>query len=159
SPPAAPTTWTPSTARSSRLSAEDPAVSAAPHRPQEAAMTQPDDYEVDPTQEPARTPHPDPAVDPEQDPALGPAREGAVDPAQDPEVTHAREGALDPEQDTAEEQTEAEHEPVQDQDLAEAAETSEDEYARPADDAPGEQSIDDALETDRVAAEGADSRN
>src|SRR5690625_6718047 len=53
-------TWTPSTARSSRLSAEDPAVSAAPHRPQEAAMTQPDDYEVDPTQEPARTPHPDP---------------------------------------------------------------------------------------------------
>src|SRR5690625_7930066 len=79
----APTTWTPSTARSSRLSAEDPAVSAAPHRPQEAAMTQPDDYEVDPTQEPARTPHPDPAVEPEQDPALGPAREGAADPAQD----------------------------------------------------------------------------
>lgn len=106
-------------------------------------MTQPDDYEVDPTQEPARTPHPDPAVDPEQDPALGPAREGAVDPAQDP----------------AEEQSVAEHDPVQDQDLAEAAETSEDEYVRPADDAPGEQSIDDALETDRVAAEGADSRN
>src|SRR5699024_6553826 len=74
---------------------------------------------------------------------LGPAREGAVDPAQDP----------------AEEQSVAEHDPVQDQDLAEAAETSEDEYARPADDAPGEQRIDEALEPDRLAAEGADPRN
>src|SRR5699024_8039022 len=67
--------------------------------------------------------------------------------------------ALPSSHDPAEEQSVAEHDPVQDQELAGAAETSEDEYARPADDAPGEQSIDDALETDRVAAEGADSRN
>src|SRR5699024_11405397 len=103
-------------------------------------MTQPDDYEVDPTQEPARTPHPDPAVDPEQDPALGPAREAAVDPAPDP----------------AEEQSVAAHGPVQDQDLAEAAQTSEEEYARPADEAPGAQTIDAALATDRRATEGSD---
>ena len=37
--------------------------------------------------------------------------------------------------------------------------TSEDEYDRGADEEPGEVSIDDALETDRVAAEGPDSRN
>lgn len=49
--------------------------------------------------------------------------------------------------------------PTQDPDLDQLAETSEDEYARPADDEAGEVSIDDALETDRVAAEGADSRN
>lgn len=49
--------------------------------------------------------------------------------------------------------------PAQDPDLDQLAETSEDEYSRPADDEPGEVSIDDALETDRVVAEGADSRN
>lgn len=106
-------------------------------------MTQPDDYTVDPTQDPARTPHPDPAVDPEQDPALGPTQEGALDPAPDPAEAHpVAEGDL-----------------LQDQELTDAARTSEDEYSRPADDFAGEQSIDDALETDRVAAEGADSRN
>lgn len=118
-------------------------------------MTQPDDFEVDPTQDPARTPHPDPAVDPEQDPALGPAREGALDPAQDPAEQHPV-AESDPVQDQDQDQ---DHDQDQDQELAEAVETSEDEYARPADDGPGEQSIDDALETDRVAAEGADSRN
>ncbi|WP_193106341.1 hypothetical protein [Brachybacterium sp. FME24] len=49
--------------------------------------------------------------------------------------------------------------PAADQDLDQLSETSQDEYARPADDEPGEVSIDDALEVDRVAAEGADSRN
>lgn len=46
-----------------------------------------------------------------------------------------------------------------DPDLDQLAETSEDEYERPLEDGSGEVSIDDALETDRVAAEGADSRN
>jgi hypothetical protein len=49
--------------------------------------------------------------------------------------------------------------PAEDPELEELAATSEDEYARGADEEPGEVSIDDALETDRVAAEGPDSRN
>lgn len=106
-------------------------------------MTQPDDHTLDPTQEPARTPHPEPAVDPEQDPALGPTQEGALDPDQDPAEEHPR----------------AEDDLLEDQELTDAALTSEDEYARPADDLNGAQSIDDALETDRVATEGTDSRN
>ncbi|MGP9683837.1 hypothetical protein [Brachybacterium sp. AOP3-A1-3] len=49
--------------------------------------------------------------------------------------------------------------PMQDPEVEKLAETSEDEYERPVEDGPGDVSIDDALETDRVAAEGADSRN
>lgn len=49
--------------------------------------------------------------------------------------------------------------PAEDPELDELAATSEDEYARDADEEPGEISIDDALETDRVVAEGPDSRN
>ena len=49
--------------------------------------------------------------------------------------------------------------PAEDPELDRIVETSEDEYARGADEDPGEVSIDDALETDRVVAEGPDSRN
>lgn len=49
--------------------------------------------------------------------------------------------------------------PAEDPELDRMAATSEDEYDRGADEDPGEVSIDDALETDRVAAEGPDSRN
>lgn len=49
--------------------------------------------------------------------------------------------------------------PAEDPELDQLAATSEDEYDRGADEDPGEVSIDDALETDRVAAEGPDSRN
>lgn len=48
---------------------------------------------------------------------------------------------------------------MQDPEVEKLAETSEDKYERPAEDGSGDVSIDDALETDRVAAEGADSRN
>ncbi len=51
------------------------------------------------------------------------------------------------------------YDPAQDPELDSIVATSEDEYARGADEEPGEVSIDDALETDRVAAEGPDSRN
>lgn len=54
---------------------------------------------------------------------------------------------------------EAAQDPTTEEDSELLAETSEDEYARPGDEDLGEVSIDDALETDRVAAEGADSRN
>lgn len=49
--------------------------------------------------------------------------------------------------------------PAEDPELDDIAATSEDEYARGADEGPGEVSIDDALETDRVVAEGPESRN
>lgn len=49
--------------------------------------------------------------------------------------------------------------PAEDPELDQMAATSQDEYARGADDEPGEMSIDDALETDRVVAEGPESRN
>ncbi|GAA4519839.1 hypothetical protein GCM10023160_04200 [Brachybacterium paraconglomeratum] len=49
--------------------------------------------------------------------------------------------------------------PAEDPELDDIAATSQDEYARGADDEPGEVSIDDALETDRVVAEGPESRN
>ena len=49
--------------------------------------------------------------------------------------------------------------PAEDPELEELSATSQDEYPREADDEPGEVSIDDALETDRVVAEGPDSRN
>lgn len=51
------------------------------------------------------------------------------------------------------------YDPAEDPELDRIAATSEDEYDRGADEEPGEVSIDDALETDRVAAEGPDSRN
>lgn len=51
------------------------------------------------------------------------------------------------------------YDPAEDPELDSLVATSEDEYARGADEEPGEVSIDDALETDRVAAEGPDSRN
>src|SRR5699024_12860221 len=49
--------------------------------------------------------------------------------------------------------------PADDPELDLLAETSEDEYSRSAGEEPGEVSIDDVLETDRVVAEGPDSRN
>ncbi|MDN6399023.1 MAG: hypothetical protein L0K01_01035 [Brachybacterium sp.] len=49
--------------------------------------------------------------------------------------------------------------PAEDPELDRMAATSEDEFARGADEEPGEVSIDAALETDRVVAEGPDSRN
>src|SRR5699024_4851743 len=49
--------------------------------------------------------------------------------------------------------------PAEDPELDLLAETSEDEYSRSAGEEPGAVSIDDALETDRVVAEGPDSRN
>ncbi|MDN5599747.1 MAG: hypothetical protein L0J84_14700 [Brachybacterium sp.] len=49
--------------------------------------------------------------------------------------------------------------PAEDPELDRMAATCEDEFARGADEEPGEVSIDDALETDRVVAEGPDSRN
>ena len=55
--------------------------------------------------------------------------------------------------------TQPQDDPVEDPELERMAATSEDEYARGADEDPGEVSIDDALETDRVVAEGPDSRN
>jgi RNA-splicing ligase RtcB len=51
------------------------------------------------------------------------------------------------------------YEPAEDPELDRIVATSEDEYDRGADEEPGRVSIDDALETDRVASEGADSRN
>ena len=48
---------------------------------------------------------------------------------------------------------------MQDSEVEQLAETSEDEYERPVEDDADAVSIDDALETDRVAAEGAESRN
>jgi len=49
--------------------------------------------------------------------------------------------------------------PAEDPELDRIVATSEDEYARGAEGEPGEVSIDDALETDRVVAEGPESRN
>ena len=51
------------------------------------------------------------------------------------------------------------YDPAEDPEVDRIVATSEDEYDRGADEEPGEVSIDDALETDRVAAEGPDSRN
>lgn len=48
--------------------------------------------------------------------------------------------------------------PIEDPEIDQLAASSEDEYPR-ADEQPDEMSIDDALETDRVVAEGPDSRN
>ncbi|APX33485.1 hypothetical protein BH708_13040 [Brachybacterium sp. P6-10-X1] len=53
----------------------------------------------------------------------------------------------------------AAQDPAIEEDTELLAESSEDEYTRPGEEEPGEVSIDDALETDRVVAEGADSRN
>lgn len=115
-------------------------------------MTQAEGFTPDPTQGPASAPDPDPAVDPEQDPALGPAQEIALDPSADP-------AQVEPEDPAFEAAEEGADTPGESSELEETVETSEDEYDRPADDVPGEQSIDDALETDRVATEGGDSRN
>ncbi|MDN5687867.1 MAG: hypothetical protein L0G94_14515 [Brachybacterium sp.] len=68
----------------------------------------------------------------------------------DPESAAWEEEAISPE---------GAQDPTTDEDTELLAETSEDEYARPDQEEPGEVSIDDALETDRVVAEGADSRN
>ncbi|MFC7375898.1 hypothetical protein ACFQS2_00645 [Brachybacterium sp. GCM10030267] len=128
-------------------------------------MTQTGDFTPDPTQDPATAPDPDPAVDPEQDPALGPTQDPALEPEADPAEDDApvdpaqdaaEDAALDPAQETAENIA---VDPDEDLELEETVETSQDEYARAGDEAPGEPSIDDALETDRVAAEGGDSRN
>ncbi|WP_157697113.1 hypothetical protein [Brachybacterium avium] len=51
------------------------------------------------------------------------------------------------------------NDPTDDPELDRMAATSEDEYERGADEEADEVSIDDALETDRVAAEGPESRN
>lgn len=51
------------------------------------------------------------------------------------------------------------NDPTDDPELDRMAVTSEDEYERGADEEADEVSIDDALETDRVAAEGPESRN
>ncbi|MGO2313159.1 hypothetical protein ACTXKH_14915 [Brachybacterium tyrofermentans] len=67
--------------------------------------------------------------------------------------------SLDPEIPEIPENAALQDDPMQDSEVEQLAETSEDEYERPVEDGADEVSIDDALETDRVAAEGAESRN
>ncbi|GAA1303550.1 hypothetical protein [Brachybacterium tyrofermentans] len=67
--------------------------------------------------------------------------------------------SLDPEIPEIPENAALQDDPMQDSEVEQLAETSEDEYERPVEDDADAVSIDDALETDRVAAEGAESRN